>query len=101
MYPAATTRKEVCECERTERRVGRKAGMGIRTEVEIRSGAAGISKGNVPPLPVRNTPSNHSRQSSRQTARDGCRVPGTKVARRTPKRARADEKPDEGKGVDP
>ena len=44
MYPAATTRKGVCECEWMEQRVGRKGGIGIRTGGETLSGAAGISK---------------------------------------------------------
>jgi hypothetical protein len=79
----------------------REMGIGIRTEAEILSGVASISRGNVPPLPICNVPAYHSRQCSRQTARGGCRVPGTNVARRAPKRARADGRPDGRTACDP
>jgi hypothetical protein len=72
---------------------------GIRTEAEILTGAAGISRGNAPPLPIYNAPSHHARQYRRQTTRGGCCIPGANVARRTPKRVRADERPDERKGL--
>jgi hypothetical protein len=97
MYPAATTGKFVSANGRSDVWGGK--GEGYARKQKFSPGQRAY-----PEVTYRrcqsatSLPTIHD-SASRQTARGGCRVPGTNVARRAPKRARADEKPDERKVV--
>jgi hypothetical protein len=101
MYPAATTGKFVSANGRSDV-WGRKGEQGHAREQKLSPGQRAYPEVTHRFCQSATSLPTISRQCcGRQTERGCCRVPGTNVVKRAPKRSRAGGKPDERTGCDP